>query len=56
VRILKISGLRPKTKRPRQLWLDRGRWETLNLVLQMQAQVTSAREACDSGDNKSDPA
>jgi hypothetical protein len=28
----------------------------LNLDLKMQAQVTSARDACDSGDNKGDPA
>jgi hypothetical protein len=28
----------------------------LKLDSKMQAQVTSARDACDSGDNKSDPA
>ena len=50
------TGFGQKTKRPRQQWLARGRWETLNLVLRVQAQVTSAREACDSGDNKTDSA
>jgi hypothetical protein len=43
-----------KTKRPRQLGLFRGRSETLNVDLNLQAQVTSAREACDSGNNKRD--
>jgi len=45
-----------ETERPRQLKLYRGRSETLKLFLQMQAQVTSARDACNSGDNKSNPA
>jgi hypothetical protein len=42
-----------ETKRPRQQWLDRGRSETLKLVMEVQAQVTFARDACNSSDNKS---
>jgi hypothetical protein len=53
---LETTEFRLETERPRQLWLHRGHSETLNPDPKKKAQVTSAREACNSGDNKSDPA